>query len=52
MLFQQKTFPFSKYHELYMLIVQKNNLLRRINEFVDIAFVYRDVGDERELQHV
>jgi hypothetical protein len=36
----------SPYMEIYELVVPKDNLLRRINELIDISFVYDELQDK------
>jgi transposase len=43
MIVQQQKNQQSTYSELYSIIVPKDNLLRRINELIDFAFVYDEL---------
>ncbi|SDL02924.1 Transposase domain [Paenibacillus jilunlii] len=43
MLPQQQSFILSPYIELYNILIPKDNLLRRMNEWVDFSFVYEEL---------
>lgn len=43
MLVQQQQIQFSAFSGLYDLIVPKDNLLRKINELIDFAFIYEEL---------
>lgn len=42
----QETISFSKYSELYDMLVPKNNTLRKINELVDFSFIYEELSSK------
>ena len=42
---QQMELSFSKYNELYDMLIDKDNLWREINEKVDFSFVYEELKD-------
>jgi transposase len=46
MLAQQQKIQLSAYSGLYDLIVPKDNLLRKINELIDFAFIYEELVDK------
>lgn len=46
MLVQQQKMILSPYVELYELVVPKDNLLRKIKELVDFAFIYNELIDK------
>lgn len=46
MLVQQQQIQFSAFSGLYDLIVPKDNLLRKINELIDFAFIYEELIDK------
>ena len=41
----QMTFNFSKYSELYDILIPQNNKWRRMNEIVDFSFIYEYFKD-------
>ena len=41
----QMTFNFSKYSELYDILIPQNNKWRRMNEEVDFSFIYEYLKD-------
>ncbi len=41
----QMTFNFSKYSELYDILIPQNNKWRRMNEKVDFSFIYEYFKD-------
>jgi len=43
MLVQQQQIQFSAFSGLYDLVVPKDNLLRKINELIDLAFIYEEL---------
>ena len=43
MLLKQQTIQFSAHSTLYDLIVQKENMLRKINDLIDFSFVYDEL---------
>lgn len=45
MLQLQQTLVFSPYLELYDLVIPKDNMLRQINELVDLSFVYDELKE-------
>lgn len=46
MIQQQQTLILSKYMGIYNLVVQKDNMLRKINDLVDFSFVYNELEDK------
>lgn len=46
MIQNQESMIFSKYMDLYDLIVPKDNMLRKINDLVDFSFVYDELKDK------
>ncbi|MFP5080326.1 IS1182 family transposase [Pedobacter sp. JCM 36344] len=46
MLAQQQKLQFSAFSGLYALIVPKDNLLRKISELIDFAFIYEELLDK------
>lgn len=45
MIQNQESMIFSKYLDLYDLIIPKDNMLRKINDLVDFSFVYDELKD-------
>ncbi|SES99199.1 Transposase domain [Oceanobacillus limi] len=45
MLEKQESLPLSPYSNLYDLIIEKDNELRRINELIDFSFIYKELED-------
>ncbi len=43
MLLRQQKIQLSAYYDLYDLIIPKDNLLRKINELIDFAFIYDEL---------
>ena len=46
MLPTQQTIQFSKYSDLYDLIIPRDNVLRRINDLVDFSFIQKELMDK------
>ncbi|AJA70356.1 hypothetical protein MYRA21_3261 [Myroides sp. A21] len=46
MIGHQETISFSKYSELYDMLVPKNNTLRKINDLVDFSFIYEELSSK------
>ncbi len=46
MLSHQETLSFSKYSELYDMLVPKDNILRKIYDLVDFTFVYQELSSK------
>ncbi|MCO7724622.1 IS1182 family transposase [Myroides odoratimimus] len=46
MVSHQETISFSKYSELYDMLVPKDNMLRQINNLVDFTFVYQELSSK------
>src|SRR5699024_6706952 len=46
MLQKQQTMILSPYTEIYDLVVPKDNFLRRLNELIDLSFVYDELNDK------
>lgn len=46
MIQNQESMVFSKYMDLYALIVPNDNMLRKINDLVDFSFVYDELKDK------
>ncbi len=42
----QETISFSKYSELYDMLVRKSNTLRKINDLVDFSFIYEELSSK------
>jgi len=42
----QETISFSKYSELYDMLVPKSNTLRKLNELVDFSFIYEELSSK------
>lgn len=42
----QETISFSKYSELYDMLVPKDNMFRKINELIDFNFVYQELSNK------
>lgn len=43
MLVQQQRVQFSGYSDLYILIIPKENILRKIIELIDFSFIYNEL---------
>lgn len=46
MLAQQQSLSFSSYSELYDLIIPKDNILWRINDLIDLSFIYEELSSK------
>ena len=46
MIQNQKSMIFSPYMDIYEIVVSKDNLLRKINELIDLSFVYNELMDK------
>ena len=42
----QETIAFSKYSELYDMLIPKDNMLRQINDLIVFTFVYQDLSNK------
>ena len=43
MLKTQLEIPLNQQHQLYSLIIPKDNILRQINELIDFSFIYEEL---------
>jgi hypothetical protein len=50
MLKGQQQLNFSKYNELYSLIIPKDHLLKQIKDLVDFSFIYDELASSYRLE--
>jgi hypothetical protein len=46
MIQQQQSMMFSKYTDLYDIVVPQDNMLRRINDLIDFSFIFEELKDK------
>ena len=46
----QRQIQFSDYHDLYDVVVPKDNLLRKINDLIDFSFVRKELLDKWKIR--
>lgn len=46
MIQQQQSITFSKYMDLYDIVVPQDNMLRRINDLIDFSFIFEELKDK------